>query len=389
LCGFILCISHAQVRNKDQPIIGKIELELEEQVIIDTSRMEKRPYIRDCKVDNEENVFLLTYESVMKFNKHGQLIKDMKLGRGQGPAELSAPPGRLFIDSHNNLYIYDGYKLVAIDKNFIYIRNIYLVPIPRSEVCIDSYGFFYTLKSVFEETRSYTILGKFNDAGKLVKTISSFPPMALKARPGIFLYVSHPYAPRPLYCLTVDNHIVVALNLEYQIFQYDLDGNLVSTFAVEAKREKISPQEKHIVENDVGKTRISGARINSKFEFPEHRPIIKGLFSDEKGRIYVVRAKSVLDKGTEEIIDIFSRDGKYLCQTKLPAYPNYLRNGVIYFFREETDQTGEPIYKVIRSVIKNYSSLHESVVRNSRADSPDVRVCPFFIFGFFLGFGRS
>ncbi|MEW5899936.1 MAG: hypothetical protein AB1715_00560 [Acidobacteriota bacterium] len=306
---------------------------------------------------------------MMKFDKHGQLIKDMKLGRGQGPAELSAPPGELFIDSHDNLYIHDGYKLVAIDKNFIFMRNIYLVPIPRSEVCIDSYGFFYTLRSVFEETRSYTILGKFNDAGKLVKTISCFPPMALKARPGIFLYVSHPYAPRPLYCLTVDNHIVVALNLEYQLFQYDLDGNLVSTIAVEAKREKISRQEKDVVENDLGKTKISGARIASEIDFPEHRPAIKGLFSDEKGRMYVVRAKSVLDKGTEEIIDIFSRDGKYLYQTKLPAYPNYLRNGVIFFFREETHQTGEPIYKVIRSVIRNYSSLRESEVPNSRLNS--------------------
>lgn len=360
LCGFILGIGHAQVRNKDQPIIGKIGLELEEQMIIDTSRMDERPYITDFRADNEENAFLLSYEKMMKFDKHGQLIKDMRFGRGQGPAELSGRPQALFIDFHNNYYIYDGYKLAMIDKDFAFMRNIYLVLIPLAEVCVDSQGFFYTLKPRFEVEPSDTILGKFDHGGRLVKTFSSFPPMLLRVTSGIFISVSHPYAPRPIYCLTVDDHIVVALNLEYELFEYDLDGNLLSTFAVEAKREKISRQEKDIIENDLGKTKISGASTSSKTEFPQHRPAIKGLFSDERGRIYVVRSKSVLDKGTEELIDIFSRDGKYLYQTKLPAYPRYFRNGVIYFFREETDQTGEPVYKVIRSVIKNYSSLRES-----------------------------
>jgi hypothetical protein len=351
-------MSLAQVRNKDQPIIGKIELELEEQMIIDTSRMDERPYIRDCRVDNQENIFLLAYESLMKFDKHGQLMKDMKLGRGQGPAELSGRPGALFIDPHNNLYMADGYKLVALDKDFLFMRNIYLVPIPRSEVCIDDHGFFYTLKPRFKVDPSDTILGKFDHGGRLVKTFSSFPPLLFRLSSRIFLSDFHPYAPRPVYCLTVDDRIVAALNLEYELFEYDLDGNLLSTFAVEAKREKISRQEKDIIENEFGRTKISGARI--KTEFPPHRPAIKGLFSDEKSRIYVVRSKSVLDEGTEELIDIFSKDGKYLYQTKLPAYPRYFRNGVIYFFREGTDQGGEPVYRVIRSVIKNYSSLRKS-----------------------------
>jgi hypothetical protein len=68
--------------------MGKITLELEQQIIIDTSRMEKKVFVADCRVDNAENVFLLTYENLMKLNKHGELIKNMKLGRGQGPAEL-------------------------------------------------------------------------------------------------------------------------------------------------------------------------------------------------------------------------------------------------------------------------------------------------------------
>jgi hypothetical protein len=362
LLGFILSINSVQVRNRANPIIGAIDLKLEEEIIIDTSKMEKRPFITDCKVDNEENVFLLSYESLMKFDKHGKLIKDMKLGQGQGPAELSGHPQCVFIDPHRNLYIYDGYKLVAIDENLNFMENIYIAPIPRTEVCIDSDGFFYVLKSMFEEAHSTSILGKFDKAGKLIRMISSFPAIALKARPGIFIYRSNPYAPRPLYCLTVDDHIAVALNLEYKLFKYDLDGNVILTTAVEVKREKITPQEKHIIENDLGKTKISGARIASKIDFPDYRPVIKGLLSDEKGRMYVVRAKSVLRKDTQEIVDIFSSHGKYLYQTRLPAYPIYLRNGVTYFLGEETDQGGEQIYKVIRSVIKNYGTLLEGKI---------------------------
>jgi hypothetical protein len=358
-------VSHGSsndIINRDAPRFGDLKLDLEEQILVDTATRDRGlgiAYIKDLNLDNSENFIILTYDKIMKFSAAGQLINTLKLDLGQGPGEFADRPSRFFVDSYNNFYIYDGYKLVSFDKDFIFVKNIHLALLPGSELYIDNNGFLYTLKSVFEEARSYTILGKFSGDGRLVKTISSFPDLSLKSTRGISLFISHPYAVKPLYCLTAGDRIVVAYSSEYKLFSYDLNGILQSKFAVMAKHQKIGLEEKDLIRRNLGKTKLTGLNISRDIKFPENRPFMKSIISDEKGRIYVVRVKSILNKDREELIDIFSADGKYIYQVKLPVNPKYIRRGNIFNFWEEIDEQGNVRHRISRIVIKNYHSLRE------------------------------
>jgi hypothetical protein len=90
------------------------------------------------------------------------------------------------------------------------------------------------------------------------------------------------------------------------------------------------------------------------------------MMSDEKGRIYVFRKKSILDEDRNEIVDIFSKEGLYLYQIKLPliqrallfSIPISICNGSIYFSDYSTrDELGVAIPKLKRLRIKEYESL--------------------------------
>ena len=358
---FIFAESEAPVvKNGPVPLLGYLDLNLKEETIIDSSKEDNEcdvHFIRNIAIDSEENIVVLTFDNIFKFNKTGRLLKSLKILLGQGPGEFQNNPSLIFRGSLDNLYISDGYKLIVFNKDLVFKKNIYRLLTPRFGLCVDNKGFLYTIGSEYSKSQVYKVMSILDENGKLIKKIFTFrDPGAI--RRGIVLYTSHRYAPRIYYCLNSDNHLIYGYNLEYKLFKYDHNGNLLSAFTVEEKPQNISSREKNEIINSPKKTKITGSIKRPDIEFPPHRPFFKGIFSDERGRIYVFRMKSVLDKDKDEIVDIFSKDGRYLYQTEFPCLPKFIRNGSFYYIeKDDRDKDRDPIYKIKKLTIKNYNSI--------------------------------
>jgi hypothetical protein len=349
------------VKNKAIPLMGDLKLDLQEETVIDSSRANNEcdvHFIRDMLPDSEGNMAVLTYEHIYKLNTAGKLLKSLKIKLGQGPGEFQGHPSRMYRGSLDNLYISDGYKLIVFDKSLEFKKNIYRVIHPGSGLCVGQKGFLYTLETDYSSSEIYRIMVILDERGKLLKKIFSYHDPEIVKGKGVTIFSSHQFKPHVYYCLDSDNHLIYGYSLEYKLYKCSHSGNLLSTFAVDKKPQTISTKEKSEIKNLSKRTKISGPVKEPEIEFPPHRPFFKGIFSDEKGRIYVFRMKSVLDKSKEEIVDIFSKDGDYLYQTKLPCFPKSIRNGVVYFMEEDDScKDKDPIYKIKKLTINNYGSI--------------------------------
>jgi len=99
-----------------------------------------------------------------------------------------------------------------------------------------------------------------------------------------------------------------------------LDGNILVVFFKPERSQPISAHEKKLL---------------GEIKYPSHRAYFKGLLNDEKGRIYILRTKSILDKSQIEEIDIFSQEGIWLYRTSLKYVLKVIRNGCIYVIAKD------------------------------------------------------
>ena len=89
-------------------------------------------------------------------------------------------------------------------------------------------------------------------------------------------------------------------------------------------------------------------------DFPEHRPFFRRIWTDDLGRIYVARGRSVLDKDAPAEIDVFSKNGFYLYRMAWRTFPSEIKGGCLYEIRTDKDSDE---YFVVRSRIKNWSAM--------------------------------
>lgn len=98
--------------------------------------------------------------------------------------------------------------------------------------------------------------------------------------------------------------------------------------------------------------------MRDAIQFPPHRPFFNTILADDKGRIYVERVKSILDKSEGIQFDIFSRDGYYLYKTDLPFSPELIKDGFLYYIHS-TEETGGIVLQ--RFKIHNWAEIKESL----------------------------
>ena len=112
----------------------------------------------------------------------------------------------------------------------------------------------------------------------------------------------------------------------------------------------IKKEEKPISFSDEEKKRFQ------RIVLPSHKPFFSDIIVDSKGRIWLEKSESSVDKKERQEVDIFSPDGKYLYRAKIRHFPKVLKNGHLYttVYESETGYISVKRYK-----IKNWDQIKE------------------------------
>lgn len=134
----------------------------------------------------------------------------------------------------------------------------------------------------------------------------------------------HEYSERLCFNRVGQSLLCSGTNTSYEFSLFDLEGDLHTTFSKEAETIQITAEEKK-------------AQGPSAL-FPPHRPYFSDILSDEEGRIYIVKTKSLLDKSSKTEIDIFSSNGHYLYGTAVPFKPRAFSKESFYSIEQDENQ---------------------------------------------------
>jgi len=354
-----ICLNEAKekievIKNKE-PLYGQLKLDIAEEILIQESETNEAYIFKaviDMAIDSSGNIYLLDKDRVLKYDQHGKYLKT--IGRiGQGPGEYVSPTG-LFVNEERDLYINDqGRRAILKFSENGNFKGMTLLKsaVERGNFFVDDKGYIYGLSREFLESGIYKNLTKIDREGNMIKKIAQFleTDLEIKSSTGVGGVVSgmkHRYSPDACFCPLLENLICFGENLKYELTIFDLEGNIQAQFLKEEKARSTSKDIREL-ERKIGKEAIK------TMKFPATKPFFREIHSDEKGRIYVFRVKSILDSDKTQDVDIFDKHGQYLYQTQFPYSPYLCLNGV--FFAIDNDQEGKVLIKKLK--IRNYDAI--------------------------------
>jgi hypothetical protein len=349
------------IKNPGEPLFGELSFDLEEDLAIGNDKDEKYMFYRagDIELDNQDNIYLLDSGNcrVQKFDRNGNYLQTF--GRkGQGPGEFENP-FRIFVDDQNNIYVSEMRSIQVLDSKGKFIRSIsvsfFLLDfVVNQDGSITAYG---SVRS--EEGQNFEVV-IMDSTGKILKHASKFPGINMVAREGVAFMLSHDYTPYLCFASSDKKGVIYGYNSEYKLFFVDQSGNNLLIIKKDELLQSISDREKDKIINDsIEDTARQGRKwprdvVEEAANFPKYRPFFNRIISDDRGRIYVRKIKSVLEKSEPVEFDIFNRDGYHLYKASLPFTPELIRNGCLYDIYA-SEETGE--VKIKRYRVKNWDKI--------------------------------
>jgi hypothetical protein len=294
-------------------------LHLEREFSIDT---EKEDILKtgltdiwDFDVDSEGSVFLMSYHSreygFFKFDKSGNFVTSF--GRkGQGPGELQQPVV-LKVNKQDEIMVTDRAKkrLFTFDKDGSFVRETAFDSDIRAIYPLDN-GLYLIEKTLIVEGES----GEWSTQLPLILCNPEFEEIKELGRQILPDYKS---ARRikgiwPVFTWSVSGRKIFVGNDEkgYEILVYDIEGRLVWKIRKDYKPVDIPEESKKKVLNVF-------KRYREKIYFPSHWPPFQYLFTDDKGRLFIMTFEE--GKNTKEYIyDVFNPEGIFIARINLSNY---------------------------------------------------------------------
>jgi len=344
------------VKNPSEPLYGELILQLEEDLSIGSEKDNNYYFpkgITGLNVDEGGNIYVSDFGNtrVQQFDKTGKFIRTF--GRkGQGPGEFQFPAGLQF-DIEKNLCVFDSRRIHIFARNGVFKNKISMKTVPNYGFLTAKGTIFGTVQIGFEADDPREAVIKLDREGGSPQTIANFYAEHKASHNSI---VWHSYSSRVIISPVDSSSFCYGLSTNYRIFVADGEGKTILILEKEEKPLPITSKEKDLVKKGpiAGEWRSGRPNLREELLFPDHRPYFSRILADGAGRIYIVRFKSILDQTPDTMIDVFSRDGHYLYQTKTSFTPNIIKDGAIYEIRE-SKETGD--YKIIRYKIKNWNQI--------------------------------
>lgn len=343
------------VRNPETPRYGEFAYDLDEDLVIGEEKDETYffPEIVWISIDNQGRFYVcdIGNRRVQVYDENGTFVRS--LGRqGQGPGEYSFPSSVL-LDGAGDVFINSGFSFVVFGPDGVFKRNI----LPKTNLTRKTLGPGGTIiggpqPNYRDEGGPKHKLVQLGPDGEMLRTLAEF--RAYGASPGMMLF--HWYSGRLLFCPRSEESLFYGYDLDYRVHVLDGDGRELLAFTKAEKSQGITGEEAALTRKEgIWAWFGQGDRTTAPLDLPDHRPFFSRFFSDDLGRLYVVRFRPITEKAvTSSEIDVFSKDGYYLYRMTWPFLPQVIKNGFLYEVRQD-EEAG--LTKIIRHRIKNWGDF--------------------------------
>ena len=347
------------IRNPAEPLYGEFAFDLEEDLRIGGDPTAESTYFPNgfavrVRPDEKGNLYVVDQwtKRVLLFDPNGKLIR--LIGRqGQGPGEYQLPRD-VFIGG-GQIYVYGIREMVIFAPDGTFLRKVNLKTFLSRAILGPGGSLIGTLQPSALDGFKQNLV-QLDSKGTMVRTIAEYKGECADNPKGM---VSHWYSSEIAFTPLTADSFAYGYSAEYKIWISDGEGKSVVVLTKEEKPAPISGKEKDETRKEGGYFAwfgIGSKKPADSIIFPDHRPyfsFVRGAFqNDDRGRLYVVRLVSILEKEGPYPIDVFSKDGIYLYRMSWPFIPAAIERGAMYRVLTDED-TGECF--IVRYKIKNWA----------------------------------
>jgi hypothetical protein len=314
--GVEVVINHLEpYKIKGAPSKLSLEMEFsidtEQDEILDIGLTQIYPF----DVDNQGNIYCMDSSSenniIFKFDRMGNFVNSL-IRKGQGPDEIQMP-FYFRIDKQNEFVIMDHGKehlLILTDEG----KEQNRFPIASLDYRIEPLNngkyllFTYEYGPSENEGRLLILCdANLEQRKELEKLITPSPYQGKQAKGTPYMFIC---------CNSEENIYVAAEGRGYEIWVYDLDGNLIRKIRKEYNPVEVSEEYKKYVLENVPE------QVKRNLYFPQHWPPLQYMFADDDGHLLAMTYEPGIES-RHFVYDIFNKDGAFIGRKSLDNYAEY------------------------------------------------------------------
>ena len=340
------------IQNPEEPLYGEIQFELEEELSIGSKDDDNYLFyrVRGIAVDNQGSIYVadMSNHRIQKFDQNGKYLQTIGR-RGEGPGEFNEPTKLLIDDKTKTLYVKDNRKIKVFDLTGNHIKDIFPKKYPFDFILDGEECICAKLASYAESGEFARDFSQINFQGEILKTFESFPFYWIQQKriKGGWTIGYSGYE-HDLFIAGIDNQtFLFGFSEKYELSVLDREGVLLFKIKKDEPPHRFSSQE-------IRKLK----KVPHFYKLPPHKAYFYSLFTDSEKRIYVQTNHTMYKPDLDLEVDVFSREGYFLYQAKLPHYTHVIKNGFLYAY-VLNEAKGMEFVK--RYKIKNWYQIKEGI----------------------------
>jgi len=342
------------VKNPGEPLYGEFAFQLQEDLKIGDPARDAYYFPKGLAltVDDKGTLYAADFgnKRVQMYDRTGRYLRT--IGRvGQGPGEYMFP-GEVLIDAAGNPHVRDSRGLIVFSPDGVFKRKITLKTFLSRYILGPQGTFIGTTQPRLGAGAPKWTLVQLDAEGQPLRTIAEYRGELSENLTAITL---HWYTSQIVFAPITNESFCYGFSADYRIYAADAEGRTIFVITKEEKPKSISSREKEANSKDGLYAWFGGGgKPEDSIVYPDHRAFFTDILNDGAGRLYVVRARSILEKDQPREVDVFSDSGTYLYRMTWSFVPAAIKSGTLYEVREDKE-SGE--YTVVRHVIRNWPDM--------------------------------
>lgn len=356
------------MRSSGQAVTKADKINVEQVMKISFGQNENDFFSSIFRIDQDEHGDLWALDGVncrlYVFGENGMFKKSIGK-KGDGPGEFQLPVD-FMISNTRDIYVLDRYKIHIFNAEGQFIKFFNINKQPISFFVDPNKSFFLTYYAFSDTSRKQNaiVCSQFDITPKLIKEmfeVTTTKRVSANTKNGgsILFHLDNPYTPQLCFTRSKNRNFILADSTEYKLFLYNSAGVLIKTITRPKEKQSITTEEKDYIYQLYApyyEKEWTKKILKTALQYPNHRPFIGDIVTDDHNRIYVRRLKPIMErkKSLVQTYDLFDADGLYKTTFQSDIILDLISKKYIYRINQVDDSESISIDKFS---ITNYSEL--------------------------------